>query len=96
MSEWQDAPEWLTDLVRGTWGAAEWQAWENVWRPELAKYGVTPEDLRPVGDPGKPVAIDARPPGGSWCHGRVEWEADGEQAAVLYALRRLVEDLSEG
>jgi hypothetical protein len=93
VNQWQDAPEWLVKLVRGKWGAPEWRAWEEAWKLRLAKHGVTPDMLTPVGDPGRPTAIQTRPPGGRWCHGPIYWGEDDEGRAVLLALGRLVEDV---
>jgi hypothetical protein len=91
---WQDAPFWLVELVRGTWEVPEWRAWDAVWEPELAKRGVTPALLEPIGDPARPEGISARPPGGRWCSGEIRWEADDERTAVLEGIRRLVDDLT--
>ncbi len=93
VSEWQDMPEWLNKLVAGRPGAADvYRAWEDVWKPELAKRGVTPDMLGYVGDAARPRAINARPPGRGWRSGAFDWDADGE-LAVLEALRRLVQNV---
>lgn len=92
MGEWQDAPAWLVELVRGNWGEPEWRAWEDVWKPALATRGVMPDMLNPVGDPARPLAISTSPPDARWCQATIDWEADGN-TAVLDALRRLVDDL---
>jgi hypothetical protein len=90
MSPFQDAPAWLIELARGTWGEPEWRAWER-WKVELAKRGVTPDMLSAVGDPTRPDAITA--PARRTCQGRVSW--DDPRTAVLDALRLLVADLDK-
>jgi hypothetical protein len=67
--------------------------WERVWRPELAKRGVTPEMLKPVGNPERPTGIAASSPGKGRRSGLIDWEADAEKTAVLTGMRRLVADL---
>jgi len=93
VDQFQDLPGWLHDLVRNVWEGPEWQAWERVWKPELAKRGVTPDMLEPFGDPRQPLAIEVRRPGMRSCSGKID-EADG-RAAVLEALLQLVRDLDE-
>jgi hypothetical protein len=62
--DWQDAPEWLNSLIAGRPQATEvLRLWETVWKPELAKRGISPDMLGYVGDPAKPRAIDVSPPG---------------------------------
>jgi hypothetical protein len=90
VSSWQDLPDWLSRLVAGTWQRPEVDLWERVWRPELAKRGVTPDMLEPVGDPDRPTGISASPPGRGWRSGRIDWEADADRTAVLTGMRRLV------
>lgn len=88
-------PKWLNELVAGQPGAADtFRAWENVWKPELTKRGVTPDMLGYVGDPAHPRAIDARTPDKGWRSGKLDWDADGDRA-VLEALRRLVQSFDE-
>jgi hypothetical protein len=88
-------PKWLNELVVGQLRAANtYRAWEDVWKPELAKRGVTPDMLGYVGDPARPTAIDVSPPNKGWRSGRFGWDADGELAA-LEALPRLVQNLDE-
>lgn len=84
---------WLSELVANTWRAAEWLAWERVWRPELARRSVTPDMLEPVGDPSRPTGISAFSPERGWRSGRIDWEADAELTAVLTGMRRLVDEL---
>lgn len=90
---WQDLPAWLATLTVNTWHRPEWDVWERVWRPELAKRGVTPDMLEPVGDPGRPTGIAASPPDRGRRSGRIDWEADAEMTAVLTGMRRLVAEL---
>ena len=92
VSEWQDAPKWLLDLVVSVWQRDDWRALE-VWRERLAKRDVTPDMLEPVGDPTRPIAISATPPGMGWLSGTIDWHGDSERTAVLNGLRRLVEEL---
>jgi len=95
VSTWQDLPAWLSALVANTWQRPEWDVWERVWRPELAKRGVTPGMLEPVGDPDLPTGISASPAGKGWRSGRIDWEADADRTAVLTGLRRLVDELDQ-
>ena len=90
---WQALPAWLSALVENTWQRPEWTVWERVWRPELAKRGVTPEMLKPVGNPERPTGIAASSPGKGRRSGLIDWEADAEMTAVLTGMRRLVADL---
>jgi hypothetical protein len=90
VSEWRDPPEWMRDLVEGAWGAPEWAAWAEVWLPRLEAHGVTPDNLRPLGDPARPTWIEAQTPEGASCSGLIDWDA-GE--GVLHGLKRLVRDL---
>ena len=89
----QDLPLWLSELVADTWKRPEWEAWERVWRPELAKRGVTPAMLEPVGAPERPTGIAAATAGRAWRAGSIDWQADPELTAVLTGMRRLVADL---
>jgi hypothetical protein len=92
-AQWQDMPEWLSGLVAGRPAAADvYRLWEDVWKPELAKRGVTPDMLEPVGDPAEPLAISATPPSKGWRSGAIEWETDGD-FAILQAIRRLIAQL---
>jgi hypothetical protein len=85
----------MNELVAGQPGAADiYRTWEDVWKPELAKRGVTPDMLGYVGDAARPLAIDVSPPGKGWRSGKFDWDADGERA-VPEALRRLVQSLDE-
>ena len=86
-------PMWLLHLVEDTWRLAEWRVWERVWRPELAKRGITPDMLEPVGDPVRPRGISAlsADKGRRW--GGIDWEADPQLTAVLTGMRRLVAEL---
>jgi hypothetical protein len=84
-----DAPIWFIELVRSTWGEAEWRAWEEVWKPKLAERGVTPDMLSVIGGPTRPLAISAL--GKRMCSGKISWE-DGD-TAVLDAIRLLVAEL---
>jgi hypothetical protein len=84
-------PEWLEQLVADVWEDPEWHAWETMWKPQLLKHGVTPDDLQPVGDPSRPIAIGLRPPH-EWRTGAVSWD-EGDRTAVLSALNRLVQAL---
>ena len=93
VSSLQDPPEWLSILVANTWQTPEWTAWERVWRPELAKRGVRPDMLEPVGDPDRPTAISVSLPGKGRRSGGIDWHTDAELTAVLTALRRLVDEL---
>ena len=93
MSAWQDLPVWLTELVANTWRAPEWSVWERVGRPELARRGVTPEMLEPVGDPVRPTGISAFSPERGWRSGGIDWVADAELTAVLTGMGRLVDEL---
>ncbi len=93
MNTWQDLPVWLSELVANTWRKPEWDTWERVWRPELAKRGVTPDLLEPVGDPEHPAGISAFSPDRGWRSGHIDWEADAPQTAVLTGMRRLVAEL---
>ena len=92
---WRDLPEWLSALVANTWKAPEGVVWEQVWRPELAKRGVTPEMLEPVGDPEHPTGIATAVPGKGRRWGRIDWESDPGLTAVLTGLRRLVDALDQ-
>jgi hypothetical protein len=86
-----ELPEWLGVLIPGE---RERQAWREVWAPELANRGVTPELLAPVGPPDRPIAIaTGQGYSGPWRSGKVDW-SDGE-VAILNALRRLVEALDD-
>jgi hypothetical protein len=80
----------MRDLVEGAWGAPEWAAWAEVWLPRLEAHGVTPDNLRPLGDPARPTWIEAQTPGGASCSGLIDWDA-GE--GVLHGLKRLIRDL---
>ena len=93
MSTWPDLPQWLSAVVANTWRAPEWTVWERVWRPELAKRGVTPDMLEPVGDPNHPVGISASLEGKGWRSGSIDWESDAPLTAVLTGMRRLVDEL---
>jgi len=93
VNTWQDLPAWLSNLVVNTWQTSEWAVWERVWRPELAKRGVTPDMLEPVGNPDRPTGIAATPPDREWRSGRIDWEADADITAVLTGMRRLVAEL---
>ena len=93
VSSLQDPPEWLSMLVANTWQTPEWAVWERVWRPELAKRGVRPDILEPVGDPDRPTAISVSLPGKGRRSGGIDWVADSELTAVLTGLRRLVDEL---
>ena len=86
-------PKWLNELVAGQPGAADtYCAWEDVWRPEFAKRGVTPDMLGYVGDSARPRAIDVSSPDKGWRSSKFDWDRDGE-LAVPEALRRLVQEL---
>ena len=87
---WQPLPAWLSDLVENTWRKPEWDTWERVWRPELAKRGVTPDMLERVGDPERPTGISASSPDKGRRSARIEWDTDAELTAVLTGMRRLV------
>jgi hypothetical protein len=76
---------------RGVWETPEWLTWENTWKLELAKRGVTPDMLEPLGDPRKPLAVEATPPALRRCSGKIDW-TDG-RSAILDALLRLVRDI---
>jgi len=89
----QDLPSWLSNLVENIWQPPEWRTWERVWRPELAKRGVTPDMLEPVGDPERPTGISAASPDKRWRSGGIDWKADPELTAVLTGMRRLVAEL---
>ena len=90
---WQALPAWLSELVENTWHKPEWDTWERVWRPELAKRGVTPDMLEPVGSPERPTGISAASPDRGWRSGGIEWETDADLTAVLTGMRRLVTEL---
>jgi hypothetical protein len=93
MNDLHGMPNWLSALVRGRWSEADWQLWDDDWRPELERRGVTPELLDPVGsDFTRPTGIGVRVPGGRWCSADLDWEGDGEKA-VFFALQRLVDEL---
>jgi hypothetical protein len=93
MNDLHGMPNWLNALVRASWSEAEWQLWDDDWRPELERRGVPPELLDPVGsDFTHPTGIGVRVPGGRWCSAALDWEADGEKA-VFFALQRLVDEL---
>jgi hypothetical protein len=81
VGEFQDLPGWLHDLVRGVWETPEWLTWENTWKLELAKRGVTPDMLEPLGDPRKPLAVEATPPALRRCSGKIDW-TDGRSAIL--------------
>ena len=93
MNTWQDLPAWISRLIVDIWQTAEWLMWERVLRPELAKRGVTPEMLEPVGDPERPTGIAALSPDKGRRSGSIDWEADAEMTAILTGMRRLVADL---
>jgi hypothetical protein len=93
VSSLQDPPEWLSMLVANTWQRPEWAVWERVWRPELAKRGVAPDMLEPVGDPDRPTGISVSLPGTGRRSSRIDWGTDAELTAVLTGLRRLVDEL---
>ena len=86
-------PAWLSDLVEKSWQLPEWRVWERVWRPELAKRGVTPDMLEPVGDPALPTGISVLSAGKGRRSGAIDWEADPQLTAVLTGMRRLVAEL---
>jgi hypothetical protein len=88
-----DAPSWLTELVAGTWGEREWQAWRDVWKLELAKRGVRPKMLQPTGgSPGRPSHIAISDESLAWCSVEILWDEDGD-TAPLDAIRRLIVEL---
>ena len=93
MNTWQDLPAWISRLIVDIWQTAEWLTWERVLRPELAKRGVTPEMLEPVGDPERPTGIAAVSPVKGWRSGSIDWQADKEMTAILTGMRRLVAEL---
>jgi hypothetical protein len=93
VTTWKELPEWLSTLTVNTWQKPEWEVWERVWRPELAKRGVTPEMLEPVGNPEHPTGIAASCPAGDRRSGSIDWEADAAMTAVLTGMRRLVAEL---
>ena len=88
-----DLPVEISKLVVNTWQTAEWLAWERVWRPELAKRGITPDMLELVGNPERPAGIAASSPVKGARSGLIDWEADAETTAVLTGMRRLVAEL---
>jgi hypothetical protein len=92
VNTWQALPAWLSELVENIWRKPEWDTWERVWRPELAKRGVTPDMLEPVGSPEHPTGISAASAEKGRRSGRIEWETDAELTAVLTGMRRLVAD----
>ena len=92
----RDLPVGFSKLVAATWQTAEWLAWERVWRPELAKRGVTPEMLELLGDPEHPTGIAASAPDRTSRSGLIDWEVDPERTAVLTGMRRLVAELDGG
>jgi hypothetical protein len=96
VSACQDLPAGISKLVVNTWETAEWLAWERVWRPELAKRGITPKMLELVGNPEHPTGIAACSPERGSRSGLIDWEADAEKTAVLTGMRRLVAELDRG
>jgi hypothetical protein len=90
---WSDLPIEVSKLVVNIWQTAEWLAWERVWRPELAKRGITPDMLELVGNPERPTGIAAFSPARGSRSGLIDWEADAEKTAVLTGMRRLVAEL---
>ena len=92
-----DLPVEISNLVVSTWQTAEWLAWERVWRPELAKRGITPKMLELVGNPEHPTGIAAFSPDRGLTVGTDRLEkADAERTAVLTGMRRLVAELDRG
>ena len=92
MTEVPDAPTWLTKLLAASNVTAYY---EEVWKPQLAKRGVTPDMLRPVGDsPGRPSHITIDDPGLSWCSVEIRWELGGD-TVMLDAIRRLIIELDK-
>jgi hypothetical protein len=89
----RDLPAEISKLVVNTWQTAEWLAWERVWRPELAKRGITPDMLELVGNPERPTSIAAVSPARGSRSGLIDWRTDAEKTAVLTGMRRLVAEL---
>lgn len=84
-----ELPKWLAMLIPGE---RERQAFREVWAPQLAKRGVTPDLLAPVGPPDRPIAIaTGQGYSGAWASGTVDWSDD--TTAILTGLLRLVEAL---
>jgi hypothetical protein len=90
-----DEPEWLTDLVVGVWDAGDWQEWHNLAIPALAKRGIKPSMLEPIGiDPDRPMAITVNRPESPWVRGgTIDWSRDDIGRAVLNAIDELIANL---
>jgi hypothetical protein len=92
MTEWQDMPEWLNKLIADRPRAADvFLKWEDRYRPELSKRGVTPDMLEPISDPDQPTGIGVRPKGKVWAHARIEY--DGDDPRILDALDLLIRNI---